>query len=139
MPIAKLLQDQEIAFDATAVLGLGKEHAKWSPGLIYYKHVPNIVIKKQPENKKEIVEQCPKKVFEIKNDTLLIDQKRLFDCDLCDQCVELSKGAIEIKKEDEYVLSLETWGQLSPDEIVIKAIDVFNDQLKEFDKLIKEI
>ncbi len=37
IPILKLLKDQEIELQATAVMGLGKTHAKWSPGLVFYK------------------------------------------------------------------------------------------------------
>lgn len=35
-PIAKLLKDQELKVVATAVMGVGRDHAKWAPGMAYY-------------------------------------------------------------------------------------------------------
>src|SRR3989338_101842 len=64
IPIAKLLDGQEIELEATAILGQGKEHSKWCPGLIFYK-IPD-------------------------------------------------------HDKDEFIFTVESWGQLSPKEIVLK-------------------
>ena len=40
IPLAILLKDKELTFEATAVLGRGKEHMKFSPGLCYYVNAP---------------------------------------------------------------------------------------------------
>lgn len=39
MPIAKLLEGQELRLIATAVMGKGRTHAKWSAGHVYYKRL----------------------------------------------------------------------------------------------------
>ena len=64
-PIVKLLKGQDLELEATAVLGTGKEHMKWSPGLVYYKYKPSIEIGnvKSPE---AVVEACPVNIFELK-------------------------------------------------------------------------
>lgn len=38
IPLIKLEEGQKIKLEATAVLGRGKEHAKWQPGLISYSY-----------------------------------------------------------------------------------------------------
>ena len=83
MPIVKLLEGQEIELEATAILGQGKIHSKWAPGLVYYK-MPNV-------------------------------------------------------DGDEYIFTVESWGQLTPKEIVIKAIDIYNKELEEFAELVKNL
>jgi DNA-directed RNA polymerase subunit D len=40
IPIANLLTDKELILEATAILGTGKEHMKFSPGLCYYRNMP---------------------------------------------------------------------------------------------------
>lgn len=83
MPIVKLLEGQEVELEATAILGQGKIHSKWCPGLVFYK---------------------------------------MPDAD-----------------KDEFIFTIESWGQLSPKEIMLKAIDVYDKQLEEFAELVKKL
>jgi len=83
MPIVKLLEGQELEFEATAILGQGREHSKWCPGLVFYK-MPNV-------------------------------------------------------DGDEYIFTVESWGQLTSKEIAVKAIDIYNKELEEFADLVKKI
>jgi DNA-directed RNA polymerase subunit D len=41
--------------------------------------------------------------------------------------------------KDEFIFTVESWGQLSPKEIVTKAIELYNKQLEEFTELVKKI
>ncbi len=83
MPLVKLLEGQELELEATAILGIGKEHTKWCPGLVFYR-MPNV-------------------------------------------------------DGDEYIFTIESWGQLTPKEIVIEAIKAYDKQLEEFSELVKKI
>jgi len=40
IPLVSLLKDKELVFEATAILGRGREHMKFSPGLCYYVNAP---------------------------------------------------------------------------------------------------
>ena len=139
MPIVKLLDGQHLELEATAVMGLGKVHAKWNPCLAYYKDMVDISIEKQPDNKEEIVEQCPVDIFTIKKDKLEVVKEKVDDCILCDACVNLSDDKIKVQSNGSYLLSVESWGQLEPKEIVVKAIDAYNQQLDEFTDLLAKV
>ncbi len=138
-PIAKLIENQDLVFEATAVLGSGKDHMKFSPCLAFFRHNPNIVIKKNPVNAEKIVEQCPVDIFDIKSGKLTINKTKITDCHLCNACVDLADGAVEINKEDNYVVHVESWGQLDPKDIVKTAITVFDEQIDEFVGLVKTV
>ena len=139
MPIVKLLKGQELEFEATAILGRGKDHVKWSPGLAYYKYRPVVEIVKQPENAEEIAKKCPVDVFEFKNKKLTIDKDNLMKCHLCGECAELSNGEIKINETSEdFIFEIESFGQLSCDEMVTKALDELGSDVEEFINLLKK-
>jgi len=139
-PITKLLEGQELQLVATAVLGQGKDHMKFSPGLVHYRLKPTIKINKQPGNPEKVAESCPiKGLLTVKNNKLSVDPKKENDCILCNACVDESANAMEITTGDEYIFYIESWGQLSPQEMGTEAVNVFNKQLKEFCGLLKQI
>lgn len=137
MPIVKLLKKQALEFEARAVMGQGKDHMKFSPGLVYYRGYPLIKVGdvKHPES---ISAVCPTKVYEIKNGKLKIaDEKK---CILCKACVDASKNKIEINGSDQdFIFNIESWGQLTHEEMLLKAIEIMDTKLNEFGKLLKKI
>jgi DNA-directed RNA polymerase subunit D len=138
MPIVKLLESQEMEFEATAVMGLGKSHAKWSPCLAYYREMADVKIESQPENKEQIAEACPVDAFEVKGDKLILTDNA-GDCTSCGECPHLSKGKIKVAPNGTYLMTIESWGQLEPEEIVAEAIKAYNAQLEEFAELLAKI
>jgi len=63
MPITVLNKDQEIEFVATAKMGIGKNHAKFTPGLLYYRYTDDIVkedVAKDDENFNKVLEDAEK-------------------------------------------------------------------------------
>ncbi len=140
IPIAKLLKGQEIELEATAILGQGKEHTKWSPGLVWYKHKPEITINDSKINNAEACAQaCPVHVFEANNGKLKILKDNQNKCHLCKACIEVSKGAITVENNlKEFIFSIEPWGQLSPSEMAATAATMFNETLDELDEKLKK-
>ena len=134
MPIAKLLKGQDIELEATAILGYGKQHAKWSPGIAYYTYRPSVEIVKTVENAEEVAKICPD-VFEIKNGKLFVNKDNLLTSQSYSQAVDRAKpeGSITLSESDtEFIFQVESWGQLSCKEMLLKAVDNFDEQLDAF-------
>jgi len=137
--IVTLYPGQKIKLEATAVLGQGKDHSKFSPGLFFYKYMPEITIAKNCDNCGICIKQCPKAVFKNEKGKVVVDEDTIYDCHLCNACVDVCpKKAVEVKgSENDFVFTVETWGALSTKKLVEKATEIFEEKLKEFDKLLK--
>jgi DNA-directed RNA polymerase subunit D len=133
IPIDILREDQEIELVAYARLGKGKSHAKFTPGLFYYRNLANIEIK-NAEALKKCSESCPLGL--ISGDSK--DIKEIWKCDMCEACVEACKkegiDGIKITPEKELVFFIESWGQIDAAEIFNEAVDVLRDNLRIVNK-----
>ncbi|MEM4267659.1 MAG: DNA-directed RNA polymerase subunit D [Candidatus Woesearchaeota archaeon] len=140
MPIVKLLENQELEFIATAVLGVGKDHAKWSPGLVYYRQKPIVEVDKKCDSCGECAKVCPEHVFELKN-KLAIIQDNLINCTLCNACVDAcSKKAIAVSGDkNTFIFTVESWGQHDAKKIVREATSIFQEMLDEFSEEVKKL
>ena len=137
IPIVELTEDQELEFEAIGELGLGKEHAKWQASVVGYRAIPKITIGKSG-NSSEYAERCPKDVFLFKDKKLKAE--RVLECNMCLQCVDLSKGAIKIEaNENEYLFKVETTCGLKPEEIFLKSIEILNGKLDDFLKDLRRL
>ncbi|MEA3378741.1 MAG: DNA-directed RNA polymerase subunit D [Nanoarchaeota archaeon] len=137
MPIVKLLEGQSLKFEATAQLGSGKDHIKFSPGHIYYYGYP-IIKTKENKDAKLAVASCPKNILEIKGKKLSI--KDIFKCDLCLACTDACPEAITVEGSDkDFIIKIESWLQLSIKEIMIKAAEMFNEDLDNLANAIKKL
>jgi len=137
LPIVKLIKGQTLELEAVAVLGKGIEHAKWCPGLAYYKYKPEIEIKKGVSDPKAVADSCPVDVYSVKNKELVINKDNLLKCHLCCACTDVDPEHIKLNESnEEFVFTVESWGQLSPKEIVTVAIDLMQKKCDEVVKLI---
>ena len=138
MPIVKLLKGQTLELEATAVLGRGKQHMKWSPCHAYYKYKPIIEITGEVKNPEAIIEVDHNNIFEIKDRKLVINKDRILECDLSLDFSEIDKNVKVSSSNTDFVFYVESFGQLSCKEIVIKAIDILDEQLDEFVEELKK-
>lgn len=138
IPIVELFEGQSMEFEATAQLGLGKEHAKWQGSVVGYKNQAEITIGRDAESKAEYAGVCPVNVFGIESNKLVV--KRPLDCILCMQCVEASDGKIKVvPAEDNLVFKVESASGLPPEDVVLDAAEALENKLNEFGKEVKKL
>lgn len=129
MPITLLGENQKLELVATAILGKGIDHAKYIPGLCYYRHI--LEIKSSPEIDKII--QNSKSVFKSEK------KGSKWLCDLNDFQItaieEIDKNAINYS--DQILFVVESYGNMPAKEILTKAIAAIFDNLDEFEKSIE--
>ena len=134
IPIVELAKKQSLELIAIAILGKGKTHAKFSPGLIYYRSYPIFNVKDKSKLKK--VEEELKDIITIKGDKIEIKNVLRWN-EGCEEILEMNDIEVTYSKEN-FIFFVESWGQLKPEEIVKKALEIFDEKLDEFgDKLKK--
>ena len=105
---------------AEARLGKGVEHIKYSPGLVIYKHSIN----------PELIDFV--KVDE--NGKISYDEEELKLKNLSgEQMSEIKK----LKDSEELIFEIESWGQIKPKDIFLRAIDSLEENLDELGKELK--
>lgn len=127
-PIVKLLKNQELKFEATACLGVGKEHSKFIPGLAWYTYKPIVTINNSSKKLAEYKSKYPPQIF---NKDGNIDKNLIIYPNLVDACAGICDEIIKIEyDESSFLFYIETWGQLDCKQILVTAIEQLN---KKFD------
>ena len=129
IPLTILGEGHKLELVATAVLGKGVDHAKYIPGLSYYRHLVNV---KSSPTADKIIEKS-KSFFkaEKKGSNWLADLN------------EAERQSIEkedknaISDSDELLFVVESYGNMSAEDIFKKAIEALEDNLDEFVKALK--
>lgn len=138
IPIVELRSGQRLKLNIYARLGLGKNHAKWIPGLVFYRYFPIIKIGKECNGCGKCVEACPRDVLAVEEKELRV--KRLMECTLCRACVEACpRNAIEVEGDSSrFIFKVESTGALPPEEIVLKAVESLRKDFEEAGRAFKE-
>ncbi len=135
-PIVKLLEGQELEFEAKAVLGRGKTHAKWSPGHVYYRNDADITVNNKSEFFDEYKSLYPTEIFKDGK----IDKSLITKNNLVDAVDGINEDIVKVEyNPDKFIFTVESWGQLTPEDMVNEAITILSEKADEFTKLLKDI
>ena len=129
MPITVLGEGHKLELVATAILGKGKDHAKFIPGLCYYRHI--LSVKSAPEIDAIVSKSKGLIKAEKKGSAWL--------CDLTDTEIEkINKiNSESVSDSDELLFVIESYGNMPAQDIFANAIESLEDNLKEFEKALK--
>jgi DNA-directed RNA polymerase subunit D len=151
IPIVKLSKRQALLIYATAVLGRGKQHAKWQTVTnCGYRYYPTVELDGDECNNCGLcVNDCPKQIFVNDNGKVKLNKDKVEDCTLCNSCTDVctqnknsgkSKIPITIKGDDtKFIFSFETDGSLSAKTTLLEAIDILEKKFSTFRDIVSEI
>ena len=134
MPVVKLLSKQKIDVTMTAVIGQGKVHVKWAPGWMYYTKEPVVSVGKV-QNAELVASKCSDGVFTLSGNSLKLNKEKAVQSKLLEYYAELDKG-ISVEYSDNFIVSLEGWGQLSCKDMLTTAADIIVQKAEQFEALL---
>ena len=131
LPLVELIKDQKLEFTATAVLGFGKDHVKHSAGHVHYKGYPEFNVTGQSKIK-EVMKLCGDVLKESGKGLEVTDFKKWNDAheQFCEE-----HGVNITYSDTKFIFFIESWGQLKPEAIFLKALDIFDKKLSTFEKV----
>ena len=141
IPIVELMKDQRVILEVEAVLGRGRDHAKWQVVLAprYRMETTISVDKKRINDVKAFIEELPKDLVELKGDKL--ELKDLSKMALLESYLDKNKvDYITINKDPSKLLfSFETDGSMSAKAALQESITILTKKYEEFRGLIKDL
>mmetsp|Transcript_56530 Transcript_56530/g.97352 ORF Transcript_56530/g.97352 Transcript_56530/m.97352 type:complete len:325 (+) Transcript_56530:93-1067(+) len=163
--IVKLARGQELHVTAVAVLGVGKEHAKWSPvsacAYIYEPILtPNVAALDalSDEDRAEIRDSCPVGVFGLTARSAdgsgsvdpgqalsVIHPHKCMFCGECEKaCEGIAGGSVDhdllsVKRNmSKFIFTVETTGALAPEDVVQQALHVIRKKMLSLQEEVQE-
>jgi DNA-directed RNA polymerase subunit D len=135
-PIVKLIKGQDIEIEATAKLGTGKEHSKWSPCHAWYNYEPKIIINNSSTKFEQFKDKYPPQAFD-KSGKLSKDM--IISNNVVDACDGVCDDVVKVEYNDKnFIFYVEPWGQLGVKAIVTKAAEILKEQLEELKDKLKQ-
>ncbi len=134
IPITIINKGQEFELTATIRAGIGVEHAKFSPGLMFYRNFASVKIEK--DCPQEILESVKKSMVKTEGGKIIIQD--IYGNDACETVVEKyikeGKTQIEIVPSDEIIITVESFGQMETNEIFKKSVEALKKDLAMVEK-----
>lgn len=146
--IVKMGPGQKLRLKAVARMGIGKEHAKWSPvAVATYRFWPIITVNEEQvatltmEQKQELVDACPDRILEIDDVTGTIKPvENYWDIATFTEDLKNFQDSLKKRKEDDdfvtvhhstdkFVFTVESTGSMDADEIVMSGLRVLKERL----------
>jgi DNA-directed RNA polymerase subunit D len=141
IPIVQLYGDQRLILEVEAVLGRGRDHAKWqpvqSPG--YMMETTIVFDKNRKSDLDKFIAKLPKNLVEIKGDKLEVKDKKQIA--LLDYYINKEKVDFITMKRDssKITFTFETDGSLSAKDVITESAKILQEKYKEFGKQLKNI
>jgi DNA-directed RNA polymerase subunit D len=141
IPIVKLYGDQRLILEVEAVLGRGRDHAKWqSIQAPSYRMDPIIEFDKSKiDDVKKFVEKLPENLVSIKGDKIIL--KDITKLPIIESLINKENiKFIKIKRDPtKFTFHFETDGSFTAKEAIVESVNIIQKKYGELGKLIKNI
>ena len=129
MPLTILNDGAKLELTATTILGTGLEHAKFIPGLCYYRNLYEVISSEKVDN---IIQKSKSEFKPEKSGTKWI-------CDLSDILLSEIRSVDESAISDslEFLFFVESYGNMPAKDILSGAIKALDKNLDVFEKALK--
>ncbi len=135
IPVVVLGDNKTLELELNVKSGTGSQHIKYSPASVFFNNVPSV---KQHEEDIDSEFACPKHLFEKRANKVFLKDATF--CDVCRYCEEKTKGQVELEfKDDEFIFTVEPFGNLDISNIFESVVDYLNKTLEELKTEIKLI
>ncbi|MCX6803442.1 MAG: DNA-directed RNA polymerase subunit D [Candidatus Diapherotrites archaeon] len=138
IPITKLGKEQNIKIEMTAVMNTGDESAKFQPAIVSYNEMIEIKNDKNHDTKAILLEM-PKGSIEVKAGKLFFTDP--YNVEHQNQHLDiLKKHGVKFEfSSTDFVLSIESTGQMTQKEVLEMTISQLVAKLDEFEEQIKKL
>jgi len=133
-PITILRPGQEFEIVATAILGRGTQHAKYVPGILFYREFFEASHKKGEKFCEDCLKNFSAKIISPgieKGEEIEFDKHK---CEKCSKEIQdffnENKNKLEIKKSKGLLFFIESFGQISAEDILKQSIKSLKNNLK---------
>ncbi len=138
IPIVELAEGQKLKFDATAMLGYGKNHSKWAAAVASYRYYPVVKQNGKISNETDIIKSCPKRALRIENGKVSVTE----DCDLSGLCMKVAKpeGVLRIEGDPtKFIFTIESVSGLTAEQVMNLSLDELKAKAKDFSKSLSKL
>src|SRR3972149_2353648 len=135
IPITTLDKGQELEFTGTLRFGKGEEHAKFSPGLMFYRNSAEITMER--EFLDEIRRAVPNAEIKEKGGKITIEDKGKTDVvDVCEGIAHKKNKKAEVVLGKDLIITVESFGQMEAKDVFRESLDALKKDLNSVTKAI---
>ena len=117
-------------------MGTGRDHAKFTPGIIFFRDIVEINMDKEFE--KEISRVFPEEEIKTKGSKIsIVDDKEKTILDFCEGLAQKNRKKITLEETGNLLFVVESFGQMKAEDIFKKSIEILKKDLKEISKAVK--
>ncbi|MFA7197977.1 MAG: DNA-directed RNA polymerase subunit D, partial [Methanoculleus sp.] len=148
IPVIDLTKEQKIVLEAYAIVGTGKEHAKWQATTACgYKNYPEITIGERCDGCGMCIDECPRDVLEAGKGRVQVIEGRQELCSLCKLCERAclaggigTEPAIHIGADPErFIFVVESDGSMPVRELIERALQYIQKSSDDLVDVMNEI